>query len=251
MTRTVSLTQPQRNDLLSVILKKASGESAEKTPLSEHEVKELLKKSGLTVPAGVYIPKGKTAAARGLHYPLAAKVSSRAVASKSDIGGVVLNITDHKSLKGALSKLMAIKLADGVLVEEMAPPGGVEVIIGGIIDRQFGPVVMFGLGGIFVELFRDVAFGLAPMNENDALRLAKQVKGYKLLEGYRGSRAVDIKALLKSMVIVSSLMATGMIDEMDLNPVALYPDGAIILDAKMSLRADESSLVKTGNKRSS
>ena len=228
--RTQNLSSMQADDLLSRQLAKVAARNAGKTSLPEHEVKELLKKSGLAVPKGLFVPKGEALRPRGLHYPLIAKVSSSFIASKSDVGGVVPDINDRKSLAKTVTRLMEIELAEGVLIEEMAPPG-VEVIIGGIIDMQFGPVVMFGLGGIFVELFKDVAFGLAPMNEEEALKLVRQVKGYRLLEGYRGRPAMDIDGLLKTMVAVSSL-----IDEMDLNPVALYPDRAIILDAKLSLR---------------
>ncbi len=234
MTGTVNPPLVGRNDPFSIILKKFSEENAGKTSLPEHEVKRLLRETGLPVPRGILIPKGKPLYPNGLRYPLVAKVSSSAISSKSDLGGVVLDIGDRKSLEKTVARLMGIEHADGVLIEEMAPPG-VEVIIGGIVDMQFGPVVMFGLGGVFVELFRDVAFGLAPMDEEEAMRLARQVKGYKLLEGYRGRKPVDINGLLKSMVTVSRLMATGLIDEMDLNPVALYPEGTMILDAKMSL----------------
>jgi acyl-CoA synthetase (NDP forming) len=107
------------------------------------------------------------------------------------------------------------------------------VIIGGTVDNQFGPVVMFGLGGIFVELFRDIAFGLAPLTTEDAQWLIRQIKGYRLLEGYRGKPSVDKDHLVRMLISVSEAMASGLVSEIDLNPVALYPDGAIILDAKM------------------
>ena len=130
---------------------------------------------------------------------------------------------------------MRIENAEGLLVEEMVPPG-VEVIIGGVIDRQFGPVMMFGLGGIFTELFRDVSFGLAPLNKDDADWMINEIKGRRLLEGYRGSGSVDKEALTEILAGVSEIMATGFVEEMDLNPVSLYADGAIVLDAKMKLR---------------
>jgi succinyl-CoA synthetase beta subunit len=236
LSRTEDPALVQAKERLAQQLTVIAGRNAGKKALREHEVKKLLKEYGLNVPKGKFIPRGTAINARGLSYPLVAKVSSSAIPSKSDMGGVVLDIDDRKSLGRAAARLMEIEPAEGILVEEMAP-SGIEVIIGGIVDRQFGPVVMFGLGGIFVELFRDVAFGLAPMSEEDALRLAKQVKGYRLIEGYRGKLAMDLTGLSKVMVTVSRLMATGMIEEMDLNPVALYPDKAIILDAKVSLRS--------------
>lgn len=204
-----------------------------KTSLPEHEVKELLKEMGLPVPEGVFVPKGGDTPSLGkIVFPVVAKVSSEKIASKSDVGGVRVGIETQEELAKAMDELLRISDADGVLVEEMAPPG-VEVIVGGTVDRQFGPVVMFGLGGIFVELFRDIAFGLAPMNEEAALGLVKQIKGYTLLEGYRNRPPVDIGKLITIIVRISELMATGSVEEIDLNPVALYPTGAMILDAKM------------------
>lgn len=235
MTGTMNLRSKRGDNPFSESLKTFVKENAGRASLAEHEVKKLLKGVGLSVPNGIYVPKGEKPLKHKLRYPLVAKVSSSSISSKSDVGGVLLEISDKKGLEEAVGRLLAIKEAEGVLIEEMAPPG-VEVIIGGIIDAQFGPVVMFGLGGIFVELFKDVAFGLAPLDEEGALRLAKQVKGYRLLQGYRGRQAIDMEGLLKTMVTVSELMAAGFIDEMDLNPVSLYPSGTMILDAKMSLK---------------
>lgn len=122
--------------------------------------------------------------------------------------------------------------AEGILIEEMSPEG-FEVIVGATIDTQFGPIVMFGLGGIFVELFKDIAFGLAPLKKEGARWLIQQIKGYRLLEGYRGKPPVDKNILIKIIVTISELISTGLIEEIDLNPVALYSEGAMILDAKM------------------
>jgi len=207
--------------------------------LVEHEVKGLLKEMGLSVPDGVFIAKGKPLSAfslqvSALSYPLVAKVSSSKITSKSDVNGVKLGIRDEGELRDVVSGLMEIEDAEGVLVEEMAPDG-IEVIVGGLIDEQFGPIVMFGLGGMFVEIFRDVAFGLAPLTSDGALRLIRQIKGYRLLEGYRGRKPADIDALIDIIVTVSGLMATGLIGEIDLNPVALFPEGAMVLDAKMTV----------------
>ncbi len=221
-------------------LLKAAKDFAERnkgeTHLLEHEVKGLLASVGLPVPTGIFVKKGEASPAETPGYPLVAKVSSRKIASKSDVGGVRVNIKNSEELKSALHELGEIEYAEGVLVETMAPQG-IEVIVGGVVDVQFGPVVMFGLGGIFVELFKDVAFGLAPLSREDALRLIRQVKGYRLLEGYRGRPQADVEALLSIMVSVSELMTVMPIQEIDLNPVALYPEGAMILDAKLSFRA--------------
>ena len=204
----------------------------------EYEVKGLLKNMGLPVPKGIFIPKDVDPSAfiqpLAVSYPLAVKVSSAKITSKSDVKGVRLGINNEDELNKAVSELMMIDNAEGVLVEEMASKG-LEVIVGGVVDRQFGPIVMFGLGGVFVELFKDVAFGLAPLDRDNAFWLIKQVKGYKLLEGYRGSPSVDIDALADIIIAVSEITATNMIKEIDLNPVALYPQGAMILDAKMEM----------------
>jgi acetyl-CoA synthetase (ADP-forming) len=206
-----------------------------KTVLLEHEVKGLLKTIGLPVPSGVFVRKKDISSLPKVSYPVVAKVSSGKIPSKSDVRGIRMNIKNDDELQKAFDELGQIEYAEGILVETMAPQG-IEVIVGGIVDTQFGPVVMFGLGGIFVELFKDVAFGLAPITKEDALRMIKQVKGYRVIEGYRGRPPADIKALLHIIVSVSELMAAGPIEEIDLNPVTLYPDSAMILDAKLSLR---------------
>jgi acetyl-CoA synthetase (ADP-forming) len=212
-----------------------------KKVLLEHEAKAILKQRGLSVPEGIFIPKNKALsdyemALSKLSYPLVAKVSSSEIRSKTDVKGIILDIRDIEQLKISIDRLLMIEGAEGVLVEEIEPPG-IEVIIGGIIDEQFGPIVMFGLGGIFVELFKDVAFALAPLKREQALWLIKQIKGYRLLEGYRGKPAIDKDSLIDIILTVSEMMARENIREIDLNPVVLYPLGydkkAIILDAKI------------------
>lgn len=136
-----------------------------KTAFLEHEVKHLLKEIGLPVPNGIFISKDmgeRLPAASDIPYPVAAKVSSSKIVSKSEVKGVRTGINNEHELKAAVTELLQIENAEGVLVEEMVP-AGLEVILGGVIDNQFGPVVMFGLGGIFVELLKDVAFALAPL----------------------------------------------------------------------------------------
>jgi len=207
-----------------------------RTTLLEHEAKDILRETGFSVPKGKFIRMGETLPQElGMKYPLAAKVSSEKITSKSDLHGVRIGLQDGPELRHAVGELMRIENAEGVLVEEMAAHG-VEVIIGGVIDRQFGPVMMFGLGGMFTELFRDVSFGLAPLSKDDAYWMVSGIKGQRLLEGFRGSPAVDKEALADVLVTASEVMATGYVEEIDLNPVSLYADGAIVLDAKMKLR---------------
>jgi hypothetical protein len=203
--------------------------------LLEHEVKGLFQEMGFSVPRGRFYPRGETPLPlNGLVFPLVAKVSSATLLSKSDVRGVKLGIKDEDALQRAVQELFTIENAEGVLVEEMAPQG-LEVIVGGTIDPQFGPVAMFGLGGVFVEMYRDVAFALAPLTMDDAAWLMGQIKGYRLLEGYRGNPPLDRNILARLMMAVSELIASGLCEEIDLNPVALFPEGALILDAKMQL----------------
>jgi len=204
----------------------------EKT-LLEAEAKTLLKALGIEVPNGVFIRKGQNIE-YPFSYPVIAKVSSRLIGSKTDVLGIIPNIRDKEQLNSAVERLLLIEHSEGVLVEEMMPPS-LEAIVGGLIDDEFGPVVMFGLGGIFVELFRDVSFGLAPIDRENALKIIKEIKGYRLLEGYRGSPPIDLNPLIKIMISASEIIASGLVHEIDLNPIALYPKKAIALDAKIKL----------------
>lgn len=218
--------------LIEELIRKTEGRPA----LLEHEVKGLLKEMGFSVPKGIFIRSGEVIPEiPALTFPLAAKVSSEKISSKSDLHGVRTGVQDFGELKIAVEELSRIESAEGVLIEEMAP-AGMEVIIGGVMDSQFGPVMMFGLGGVFVELYRDVSFGLAPLSKEDTYWMIKEIKGHRLLEGYRGSVPVDKEALIEILIGTSEIMATGLVAEIDLNPVTLYAEGAMVLDAKMKLR---------------
>ncbi len=216
------------------VLKFLQSEPDRKT-CCEHEVKSLLRESGICVPKGVFVPCGTSiSSVAGLSYPLVAKVVSSLISSKSDVGGVRLGIRNSEELQRAVMDLWQIERAEGVLVEEMAPPG-FEVIVGGTLDITFGPVVMFGLGGLFVELFRDVSFALAPVTREQALWLVNETKGGIIFKGFRGKPPLDIDAIITIIVTVSELIATGLVRTVDLNPVAIFSSGALVLDAKMSL----------------
>jgi succinyl-CoA synthetase beta subunit len=221
-------------EVLKGFLEKNKGEEV----LVEYKVKALLKELGLPVPKGLLVPRGQAARMLDLSdltYPIVAKVSSTKIASKSDIGGVKVGIRDENELEEAVTNFLGFQNAEGVYIEEMAP-SGLEVIVGGMVDEQFGPVVMLGLGGIFVEFFKDVIFALAPLTRKEALSFVKRFKAFKLLGGYRQRPALDLDIVLQIIVAVSELMASSLIAEIDLNPVALYPQGAMILDAKMQLK---------------
>ncbi len=199
----------------------------------EHEVKAFLAELGLAVPRGVFIPRDAVLPdSLPFPWPVIAKVAAPNIPSKSDAGGIRFGIGTPAALEGARAELMQIEGAEGVLLEETVPPG-VEVIVGGTVDPQFGPVVMFGLGGLFVELFRDVAFALAPLTGDDALMLVERTRGAALLRGFRGTPPIDRRALADTMVAVGALIGSGLLEEIDLNPVVLHPSGALVLDAKM------------------
>jgi len=173
-------------------------------------------------------------------FPVALKISSPDILHKSDVGGVKLDLNSAEAVEKAYDALLsAVKRGnpearvDGVLVSKMASPG-LEVIVGMNRDPQFGPVILFGLGGIMVEIFQDVSLRLPPLTKEEALSMIREIKGYRLLSGYRGRPAVDEQAL------ADCLLAMGRISEdypelieIDLNPVFAYPDGVLVADARI------------------
>lgn len=181
-------------------------------------------------------------AAGSLGYPVVLKIISPDISHKTDVGGVKLDIKDENGVDHAYDEIMrdvTKRQPDariyGILVQEMATPS-TEVIVGGVRDLQFGPVVMFGLGGIFIEVFKDVSFRIAPVEEYEALDMIHQIKGAEVLKGFRNRAAVDITAVAQTIVKVSDIMiATEEIKEIDLNPVLVYPKGLKAVDARIIL----------------
>ncbi len=173
-------------------------------------------------------------------FPVALKISSPDILHKSDVGGVQLNLDSAEAVKKAHNELLsAVKLSspearmDGVLVSKMAPPG-LETIVGMNRDPQFGPVILFGLGGIMVEIFQDVSLRLFPLTKDEALAMIREIKGYGLIAGYRGGPAVDEQALADCILAVAKMAKNHPeIVEIDLNPVFAYPDGILIADARI------------------
>jgi acetyltransferase len=180
------------------------------------------------------------AVARFGDQPLAMKVVSKDILHKSDAGGVKLNIRGEADLRGAYARILKScreyapeAVIRGVLVTPMARKG-TEVIIGVIRDPIFGPVLMFGLGGIFVEILEDVAFRAIPLSRHDATSMVEQIKARKVLKGVRGEAAVDKGALVDLLLKVSSIVeAYPELAELDLNPVMAYDDGYAIVDARI------------------
>ncbi len=175
-------------------------------------------------------------------YPIVLKIVSPDIIHKSDAGGVMVNLKNTQEVTAAYKEIIknVTKYKDnakivGVLVQEMAPQA-TEVIIGAIKDQQFGQTIMFGLGGIYVELLKDVNFRVAPLTNQDAKEMITQLKAFPLLNGYRNTPPADINALTKILCNVSRLvMAHPEIKELDLNPVMAYKIGAKTVDARMIL----------------
>lgn len=172
-------------------------------------------------------------------YPLAVKIVSPNVVHKSDVGGVELNVGEGMVVE-AFERMRGIAERngfkfEGVLLERMAEPG-VETIVGAKRDPQFGPVLMFGLGGVFVEVFKDVSFRVAPINEMDAEEMISELKAYPLLKGIRGRKPSDTGSIVDALLKVSKMMVENeWIKELDLNPVIAYEKGCRVVDARVIL----------------
>ena len=177
-----------------------------------------------------------------LGYPVVLKIVSPDIIHKSDAGGVMVNLKSQAEVQDAYGKILenakkykaTAKIA-GVLVQEMAPPS-TEVIVGAIKDPQFGQTLMFGLGGVFVEILKDVTFRIAPITRGDAEEMVTGIKAYPLLKGYRNTPPTDIEAIISILLNVSCLvMDNPQIKELDLNPIIVYEKGAKTVDARIIL----------------
>lgn len=215
--------------------------SGRKTLLPD-EAMNIIKSSGISTPAYALAKTANEAltAAKSMGFPVVLKIVSPDVLHKSDVGGVVVGIENDKEVERNYNEVMnnlirKVPDADimGMLVEKQVSTT-TEVIVGGIRDKQFGPTVMFGLGGIFVELFKDVVFRIAPVTETEALEMIREIKGYSVLNGYRGTEKLDIQKLAKTVVTVSELISDiGEIKEVELNPLLVYTEGVTAVDARI------------------
>jgi acyl-CoA synthetase (NDP forming) len=215
-----------------------------RTLLTEIEAKQVLEEAGVPVsPARLATTKEAAATmADALGYPIVLKIVSPEIAHKSDVGGVALNLASASDVSAAFERIVASArqhvpdaTIDGVAVQRMEKQG-VEVIIGMTTDPQFGPVLMFGLGGVMVEILKDVAFRVVPINERDARQMINEIKGKPLLDGYRGSEPADIGKLEELLLKVSAFVEQHPeVAELDLNPVFAYRDGATAVDARIVL----------------
>ncbi|TMB70163.1 MAG: acetyl-CoA synthetase [Chloroflexi bacterium] len=213
-----------------------------RTLLTEVESKQVLHGAGIPVALAILARDAQRAAkaAEEAGFPAVLKVVSPDVAHKSDVGGVRLGLQSKEEVEQAFAEIMvAVKAAqpdariEGVAVQKMAP-AGTEVIIGMSKDPQFGPVMMFGLGGVFVEVLKDVAFRIVPLEPKDAREMVREIKGFAILDGVRGQKPADLVALETLILQVSKFIeAHPEVGELDLNPVLAYLDGAIAVDARI------------------
>ena len=224
------------------ILSKARDEK--RTVLTEIEAKQILGEVGINCTPTVLATSMEDAVAKSeeIGYPVVLKVSSVDITHKSDSGGVKVNLADKEAVEKAYEEIMSSCKAydpgadiEGVAVQGMATVG-TEIIMGMIKDASFGPVVMFGLGGVLVEVLKDVSFRIVPIEKADAEEMTSEIQGKKLLEGYRGQDPADVPYLQEILVKLSDFVdATPGIEEIDMNPVFAYREGAVVVDARIIL----------------
>jgi len=214
--------------------------------LSEVEAKQLLAAYGIPVTHDIVVTSAAEArkAAALIGYPVVMKISSRDIEHKSDLGLVKVGLTSGQSVALAYRDLTAratqaapAAVVDGVLVSELAT-GGVETVVGMVHDDVFGPAIMFGLGGVFVEVLRDVSFRVPPFSEGEARSMIAELRGRPLLDGVRGTPPCDIDALVATLMNVQRLVADlgGDIGEIDINPLLARADGVVAVDALVRMR---------------
>ncbi|MGH7222095.1 MAG: GNAT family N-acetyltransferase [Gemmataceae bacterium] len=219
--------------------------AAGRTLLTEVEAKDVLAAYGLPVVPAVACRtvEEAVAAARKIGYPVVLKLLSSTLTHKSDVGGVQLNLADEKAVRAAfaaiennVNRLGKPGAFEGVSVQAMIRERGYELIIGSSLDRQFGPVILFGCGGVLVEVFKDRALALPPLNRTLARRLMERTKIYEALQGVRGQKAVNLEALETLLARFSQLLVDfPEIQEVDLNPVLAAPERVLALDARLLL----------------
>jgi acyl-CoA synthetase (NDP forming) len=186
--------------------------------------------------------------AEGIGFPVAVKLASTRILHKSDVGGVRLNLKDAGAVERAFSRIQEelaarnnLDAMDGVVVEKMIA-GGVELMAGVTVDPSFGPLIAFGLGGIHVEILGDVRFRIAPLTDHDAQMMIREIRGFKLLEGYRGHAPADLTATADVLLRLSRMVEEiPEISEVDLNPIVALPpgQGCCVLDARIHVRSPQ------------
>lgn len=216
--------------------------------LMEHESKEVIAQYGIKIDPYKIVKSAdeSVAAAKEIGYPVVLKIASPEIIHKTDAGGIKLNLKSDDEVKQAYEEIMknaknykADAKISGVNVQPMLKEKPIaELIIGMTVDPQFGPALMFGLGGIFVEIYKDVSFRVCPITEYDAREMIKEIKAFPVLDGFRGAPKADLDALVDILLKLSklSLEHEESIDQIDLNPVIALPKGAAVVDARIILK---------------
>ena len=206
--------------------------------MMEPEAKQIFSLAGLDVPRFRWAKDKRevTQFAEEIGYPLVAKIVSPKVIHKSDIKGVVVGIETQQELIEVYQRFGQVESFAGMLIEERVP--GIEVIVGAKMDYQFGPIILLGMGGTSAEIYRDVSLRMAPLSPIDIASMVKCLKAHELLEGYRGSDAIDLGRLVKTIQVFSALVMDlkGEIESIDLNPVRCSSTRCVVADARIMFK---------------
>jgi len=231
------------NNVIKQIIEKAKSEN--RNLLTEIEAKQVFKEAGLQVTDTRLATNKKDAIAMSteMGFPVVLKIVSPDILHKTEANGVKLNLKTADDVAKAFDEIMVSAKEKfpnanihGVAVQGMAK-SGLEIIIGMTLDTQFGPVLMFGLGGIFVEVMKDVSFGITPLMKRDADEMIRSIKGYPLLNGFRGAPKIDVANLESWLLKLSDFAQTyPAVKEFDLNPIFAYAQGAMVVDARIILK---------------
>ena len=228
---------------IEIIVEKIS-DSGKKIALPD-EALDIVKLAGIDVPDHILVksPGEAMEASAEIGFPLVMKTASTEAIHKSEAGGVVLGIQGVEEVEENYNNIIAnlkretpsVQIS-GILLQKQIPET-THLIVGGLYDEQFGPVVMFGMGGVLVELLKDVSFRIAPVTKVEALEMIREIKAYPALSGYRGSRVLDIEQIVKTVIIISDLITNiSTIKEVELNPLLAYEKFVMAVDAKVILR---------------
>jgi acetate---CoA ligase (ADP-forming) subunit beta len=204
----------------------------------EPEAKRLLSISGIDVPKFLWAKSSEEAVqfAEKIGYPVVGKLVSPKAPHKSEVGGVVVGIDSAKNLEETFHRFSSFEDFAGMLIEEMV--SGTELIAGAKVDYQFGPVILLGMGGTAVEIYKDTTLRMAPLKEVDVESMLKGLKAHELLKGYRGSQPVNLKELVRTLMSFSSLVMDleGHFESIDLNPVMCSSKRCVVADARIMLQ---------------
>lgn len=228
-----------------------------RTFVLEHEAKDIMKEYGIPIPAYATASTADEAVVKSkeIGFPVVLKILSKDILHKSDAGGVKINLTDEDSVRKAFDEIMEnaknygkekgieVDLSRGVFISDFVDMG-TEIIVGVTKDPQFGHALMAGLGGIFVEVLKDVSFRLIPFTEADAREMLCELKAYKILEGVRGEAPRDVDSLIKVMLAVSKMIEENPeITELDCNPTFVYEKGkgSLVVDARILIGGSDST----------